>query len=60
MKRFSTVTARKVVGLDLGDRHRQLVVLEGKSGKVVETGPAADHWQKAVSRWACLPARWRW
>jgi hypothetical protein len=25
MKKFSAVTARKVVGLDLGDRHSQLV-----------------------------------
>jgi transposase len=38
MKKFNAVTACKVVGLDLGDRHSQLVVLEGKSGEVIETG----------------------
>lgn len=38
MKKFNAVTARRVVGLDLGDRHSQLVVLEGKSGEVIESG----------------------
>lgn len=56
-KRSTAKSVKRVAGLDLGDRWSQLLVLDAKSGDVIEQGRVRTTRAALLERFSCPPMR---